>query len=159
MNLPTALTAAVAVLCFSACSPRKDASPQQQQPTELQQADYSIGSLHFFDLRATGGIHNGSAAAYVTIANTGSVPDTLVGASSPVCRTTEVHEMIDVDGVKTMRSADHLPIPPSGSVSLKPGGTHIMLMNLKKSLRKKDSVDVVLHFARSGNVPLRMLVR
>ncbi len=156
--MPTAVLLSLS-LCASCSQDKSEPTLQQEQIAQEKTPDYSMDSFRFYDLRVTGGIRNGSAAAYVTITNTGSTPDTLTGASSPACGITEIHEMVDVDGVKTMRSTGHLPVPPSGSAVLKPGGTHIMLMNLKESLHKNDSVDVVLHFAQKGNVTLRALVR
>lgn len=164
MNLTALAAVSSLVLCLTACTNNRDAAPrehaeQSAQPQQVEQPAHTAGSLQFSQMRATGGVKGGSAAAYVVVTNTQATPDTLVGASATVCNVTEVHEMIDVDGVKTMRAAERLEVPASGSLTLKPGGTHIMLMELHNSLRKLDTIDVVLHFARQGAVPLRVPVR
>ncbi|GFO81406.1 MAG: hypothetical protein A49_10330 [Methyloceanibacter sp.] len=72
-------------------------------------------------------------AAYMTIGNAGSADDVLAGVTSPQAARVEIHEtkMTD-DGVMTMRPlASGLAVPAGGSVSLKPGGAHVMVMGLE----------------------------
>ena len=68
----------------------------------------------------------------------------LVGASSPVAGVVEVHEMAIKDNVMTMRAVDALPLPAGKTVELKPGGYHVMLIDLVKPLAKGDTVPVTL---------------
>ena len=68
----------------------------------------------------------------------------LVGASSPVAGVTEVHEM-NMDGdVMRMRAVPALDLPAGKAVQLKPGGYHVMLMELKRALPKGASVPLTL---------------
>jgi copper(I)-binding protein len=69
----------------------------------------------------------------------------LVSASSPVAGIVEIHEM-SMDG-NTMRMRalkDGLPLPAGQTVELKPGGFHVMLLDLKQSLKAGDMVPVTL---------------
>lgn len=94
-----------------------------------------------------------AAGGFMTITNTGSTADALVGVASPVAGIGEVHEMKVEDGVMTMRPLeDGLAIPPGGVVVLEPGGYHIMLMDLKEPLVKGENVAVTLTFAKAGSV-------
>lgn len=93
------------------------------------------------------------AGGFMTITNTGTSGDTLVGVASPVAGIGEVHEMKVEDGVMTMRPLDGgLPIPAGGTVTLAPGGYHIMLVDLKAPLVKGEDVPVTLTFAKAGSV-------
>lgn len=68
----------------------------------------------------------------------------LVSASSPAAAIVEVHEMAMKDNVMTMRAVEVLPLPAGKTVELKPGGYHVMLINLAKPLSKGDTVPIRL---------------
>lgn len=70
----------------------------------------------------------------------------LVGASSPAAAITEVHEMKMDGAVMTMRPIARLDLPAGKSVKLAPGGYHVMLINLKQTLKKGDTVPLTLQF-------------
>jgi periplasmic copper chaperone A len=70
----------------------------------------------------------------------------LVSASSPVAGIVEIHEMAMEGGVMKMRAVPKLPLPAGKSVELKPGGYHVMLMDLKQPLKEGDTVPVTLAF-------------
>jgi copper(I)-binding protein len=94
-----------------------------------------------------------TAGGFLTIENAGASSDRLVGASSPIASRTEIHEMRMDDGVMVMRpAADGITIPAGGSVTLAPGGFHIMFMQLKNGLAEGDAVPVELNFERAGDI-------
>jgi hypothetical protein len=68
----------------------------------------------------------------------------LVGASSPVAGIVEIHEMAMVKDVMKMRAVDVLELPAGKTVELKPGGYHVMLMDLKGQLKDGDLVPLTL---------------
>ena len=70
----------------------------------------------------------------------------LVGATSPVAGITEVHEMKMVDNVMKMRAVPALDLPAGQAVELKPGGYHIMLLDLKQPVAQGASVPLTLVF-------------
>ena len=70
----------------------------------------------------------------------------LVGASSPVAGIAEVHEMKMEGDVMRMRALPVLDLPPGQTVQLKPGGYHLMLMDLKQPLPKDSTVPLTLRF-------------
>ncbi|MFO1142171.1 MAG: copper chaperone PCu(A)C [Amaricoccus sp.] len=99
------------------------------------------------------------AGGFLTITNKGMQADTLVGASSPVAGHMEVHEMALQDGVMKMRELpDGLPIPAGETVVLKPGGYHVMFMQLKQPLVEGRTVDVTLTFAKAGEVTIPLAI-
>jgi copper(I)-binding protein len=68
----------------------------------------------------------------------------LVEASSPVAGVVEVHEMTMEKDVMKMRAMKGLDLPAGKSVELKPGGYHVMLMDLKQQMKEGDTVPVTL---------------
>lgn len=77
----------------------------------------------------------------------------LVGVASPVAGVAEVHEMKMDGGVMTMRAvAGGLELPAGKAVELKPGGYHIMLMDLKAGLPKDTTVPLTLTFRNAKGV-------
>jgi periplasmic copper chaperone A len=68
----------------------------------------------------------------------------LVGASSPVAGVVEVHEMAMDGGVMKMRAVPSLALPAGKAVDLKPGGYHVMLMDLKAQVKTGDMVPLTL---------------
>lgn len=109
-------------------------------------------------LRAT---PNGAkvAGGYVTIRNTGSVPDTLTGAAVPFARSGEIHSMSMEGGVMKMAPVSGgLTVRPGETVELKPGGYHLMFEGLSGAPKAGDSVSGTLTFQRAGTVPVTFSV-
>jgi periplasmic copper chaperone A len=99
-------------------------------------------------------------AGYMTIVNKGTAADRLVSASSSAADKVEINEMSMQDNVMKMRElAGGLPIEAGKSVSLAPGGYHLMLMGLKAPLKQGDKVPVTLTFAKAGKVEVTLDVR
>ena len=70
----------------------------------------------------------------------------LVSAQSPAAGIVEIHEMAIVDNVMKMRQIPGLDLPAGKPVELKPGGYHVMLMDLKAPLKEGESVPLTLVF-------------
>lgn len=70
----------------------------------------------------------------------------LVGVSTPAAGVAEVHEMKMEGDTMRMRAVPGLDLPAGKTVELKPGGYHLMLMDLKQPLAKGTSVPVTLRF-------------
>jgi periplasmic copper chaperone A len=97
--------------------------------------------------------------AYVTIANTGSEADRLLGGSTAVASHVEVHEMKMDGNIMQMRKLkEGLAIPAGETVQLAPGGLHLMLMGLKQPLKEGEMLPVTLEFEKSGKVELEFMV-
>ena len=69
---------------------------------------------------------------------------TLLGADSPDAGIVEIHEMRMEGNTMRMRGVDKLELPAGQAVELKPGGYHVMLMDLKAPLKKGDTVAIKL---------------
>jgi len=68
----------------------------------------------------------------------------LVSASSPVAGMTELHRMTMENGVMRMRAVPGIDLPAGKPAQLKPGGFHLMLMNLKRQVKEGETVRITL---------------
>nr|WP_254774851.1 copper chaperone PCu(A)C [Polaromonas sp. YR568] len=80
----------------------------------------------------------------------------LVGVTTPVAGVAEVHEMKMVGDVMKMRALPLLDLPAGKKVELKPGGYHLMLMDLKAPLAKDSTIPVTLLFKDAKGVESRL---
>ncbi len=81
----------------------------------------------------------------------------LVAASSPVAGVTEVHEMkMEGDIMKMKAVAGGVVLPAGKTVELKPGGYHLMLMDLKAALPKDSTIPLTLVFKDAKGVESRL---
>jgi copper(I)-binding protein len=129
-------------------APFVSAQPLAQTPAKA----VTVGSLVIEQpwIRATPGGAK-VAGGYVRITNRGSDPDRLVGASIPLAARAEVHEMIREGEVMKMQPArGGIEIKPGQTVELKPGGYHLMFMNLKAGAKEGDAVTGSLSFEKAG---------
>ena len=76
----------------------------------------------------------------------------LVGVSSPVAGVAEVHEMRQQGDVMQMRAVPSLELPAGQTVELKPGGLHLILMDLKRAVAKDSRVPITLRFQDAQGV-------
>lgn len=97
--------------------------------------------------------------AYLTVTNHGAADDRLVSVTAPAGKRVQMHEMAEKDGVMTMRElSDGLPIPAGAAVTMAPAGMHLMLIGLTEPLVKGDTLEMVLHFEKAGDVPVRFAI-
>lgn len=100
------------------------------------------------------------AGGYVAVTNTGSAADRLLGGSSEIAGKVEIHEMSMNNGVMTMRGLpEGVELKPGAKVEMKPGGYHIMFMDLKRQLKEGEKVKGTLTFEKAGAVPVEFSVQ
>lgn len=87
-----------------------------------------------------------NSAAFMALKNNGGDGRSLVGAESPAADVVELHTHVNEGGVMKMRRIERIELPAGESVSLKPGGLHVMLIGLKQPLAEGDVVDVTLNY-------------
>jgi periplasmic copper chaperone A len=88
------------------------------------------------------------SSAYMELKSTQGA--TLVGASSPLAGSVELHEMRMEGDLMKMRLVPRLPLPAGKPVVLKPGGYHLMLYDLKQQLQEGTRVPIRLEFETAG---------
>jgi periplasmic copper chaperone A len=92
-----------------------------------------------------------TSAAYMKITNLGSAPLKLIGALSPIA--TRIEPMItnrqerNGQEIMGMQSVSNLEIPGGGTLVLKPGGDHLMIMGLRSHPKEGERVKLTLRFA------------
>ena len=123
----------------------------------------SVGNIeitHPFATPSLPGATTG-AAYFATLANTGSQPDKLVRAATPVAASVELHTMsVDAQGVMRMREVDGIALAPKASIRMRPGmGFHLMLVGLKQPLKEGATFPMSLQFERAGQIEVKVVVQ
>jgi copper(I)-binding protein len=123
--------------------------------------DYRIGAL---EVRAPWARATPPSAmaggGYLTIVNLGTTPDRLIAARSAASDKVEIHEMKMDGNVMRMRELEKgLEIPPGATVTLAPGGYHIMWMGLRAPLVEATTVPVTLVFEKAGSLDVPFSVQ
>ena len=96
---------------------------------------------------------------YMTITNTGSASDRLLGGSTDIASRFEIHEMSMDNSVMKMRMVSHgVELKPGQTVEFKPGGNHVMFVDLKQPLEKGGHVKATLQFEKAGKVDVDFTV-
>ncbi len=103
-----------------------------------------------FDAQKTSG-------AYMTLKS--DQPVSLVSASSPAAKIVEIHEMKMENNVMNMQAVSKIDIAPGKPVELKPGGYHVMLIDLVKPLSKGDVVPMTLEFKGADGKSTRQEIK
>ena len=98
-----------------------------------------------------------AGAAYVSLMAHGEA-DRLLGVSSPAAKMAALHKTVEADGVMKMEHVEALDIPADGMLEMKPGGYHIMLIDLAAPLETGQEFDIVLTFANAGEVTVTVVV-
>ncbi len=97
-----------------------------------------------------------ATGAFMTL--TAMEPVRLVGAASPVANVVEIHEMAMEGNVMRMRAIDALDVVPGRPVELRPGGYHVMLMDLKRTLKPGEKIPVELRFENKDKKTITLSV-
>ncbi|MBO9308831.1 MAG: copper chaperone PCu(A)C [Chloroflexi bacterium] len=102
----------------------------------------------------------GVSAAYMKIENKGSQADVLIAAETDVAGLVELHETVVENNMAKMKPlAEGISLPPGVVTELKPGGLHIMLMQMKRELKAGDSITLTLIFKSGKRVTFDLPVR
>ncbi len=100
-----------------------------------------------------------TSAGFLTMMNKGTVDHKLVAAESPVTGMVELHTHINDNGVMRMRPVKEMPVPAGGTTELRPGGLHLMLMQLKRPLKAGEKIDITLVFEDGSKKQIQAEVR
>lgn len=132
-----------------------EAAPTKPAP-KLGEAQAGSISISGASVRETA---NDVTALYMTIKTTGT-GDRLVSVTTPISPMAQLHETVMVSGAMKMQEvAGGIAVPPAGEVALKPGGFHVMVMNLTAPLKLDQTVQFELTFEKAGKVSLTAPVK
>jgi copper(I)-binding protein len=99
-----------------------------------------------------------NGAAYLIVRNSGSQPDRIVSFAAPVAGHAMAHETTQENDILRMHEAGPLTVPPGGTLEMKPGGKHIMLMDLKGSLSPGQKFPLTVTFEKAGSIQVPVKV-
>lgn len=106
---------------------------------------------------ARASIPNG--AVFMKLINEGTQDDVLLSAESEVAEAVELHESkMDENEVMQMSPVPNIPVPAGETVTLEPGGLHVMLMGLKEELAAGDKFSLTLNFEEAGSQTIEVEV-
>ncbi len=100
-----------------------------------------------------------NSAVYFLLRNEGGETDRLTGGETDAAAAVQIHQSRIVNDVMRMQRVDGLDIPAGDAVELRPGGLHIMLSGLTRSLVEGEEIDLTLHFRRSGELVVTVPIR
>jgi copper(I)-binding protein len=100
-----------------------------------------------------------NTAFYFKAINYSDKADILLSVKSDVAKMIQMHETFNQNGMMGMRQVKSIPIQAKAMLEFKPGGYHVMVMNLKKDLKKGDSAEFTLHFKYGGNITVKAPVK
>lgn len=99
------------------------------------------------------------AGGYMTLVNTGADADRLVAVSTPAAGRVELHEMAVENGIMRMRPlAQGIAIPAGETVTLAPGGLHVMFLDLAGPLTEGKRFSGQLVFEKAGTIDVEFAV-
>lgn len=97
--------------------------------------------------------------AFMVLVNTSDADRAAVSAESSVAGTVELHTHIQDGGVMRMRQVEKIDVPAGGMMELKPGGFHLMIIDLKESLEIGQMVDIKLNFDDGSSTEIQAEVK
>lgn len=100
-----------------------------------------------------------NGAGYLVITNQGDQPMALISAESDSADRIELHTIVREGGVAKMREVKEVPVPANGSVTLKPGGYHVMFIGLNAPFKTGQTVPVTLNFANGQSTDITFNVK
>ena len=99
-----------------------------------------------------------AGGGYVRIENRAATADRLISARSPAAERVEIHAMSMEGDVMRMRQIDGIDLPAGRAVELKPGGLHLMFMELKAPLQAGTRFPLTLRFEKAGELAVTVAV-
>lgn len=99
-----------------------------------------------------------TAIGYMTIKNNGNTAERLIGGSVDVADRFQLHSMTMENGIAKMRELSDIEIKPGQTIEFKPGGSHVMFVNLKHPLSKGERISGTLVFKRAGKLQIEYSV-
>ncbi|MCS6774814.1 MAG: copper chaperone PCu(A)C [Thermoflexales bacterium] len=165
MKLIAGLATALALVACAAPPPAAPAPSGQSnivvkdawaRPAKAGMMHAGHGDMNKPDTAASGPV----SAAYMVIENTGTAADRLIAAEGDVAEKIELHQTKSKDGMMVMEMVQGgIEIPAGGSVVLKPGDYHIMLIGVKQDLSVGKKFTLNLKFQSGKSVPVELTVR
>ena len=92
------------------------------------------------------------AAGYMTIRNKAASADKLLSVTSSGAARVETHVTIKDGDIVRMREVKGYDVPANGMLELKPGGSHLMFVDIKRPFKDGEAIPATLRFEKAGEV-------
>lgn len=146
------LAAAVATLALAGCS--RESATDAQTTAPVTDAAVTVSDPWIAQPASD------TSAMFGTVSNSGSETVNITGGSAPGVGMVQVHEFVSDGNTETMQEVSGgLPVPAGGSVELKPGSYHVMLMDVTQQWAVGDEVTVTLDLSNGETVEVAAPVR
>ena len=145
-----------ALLILANCKTESQDEPSTQT-TAIQQLESD--TLVVREAWTRPGAAGGNSAAYLTILNGRAATDTLLSIQTNAAKKAEIHRSFSDGDMAGMKPAGPLPIAPDSVLQLKPGGLHIMIIQLNRPLADGDSIRLDLQFTGAGKTSVTAPVK
>jgi len=96
-------------------------------------------------------------AIYGVLTNTGDEQLEVAAISTPVARSAEIHQSIEIDGLMRMREITPFFVPAGETVVLQPGSKHIMLMGIQAALKQGESFPLKLRLSNGDILDVEIM--
>ena len=136
---------------LAACGP--SAEPQVEVPPPALTSHLSVTEAW-----ARNADSGAMTAVYLTVANTGMVPDTLTRVLSDAAEEVGLHMSMEQNGTMNMAQLRTLPVPAEDSLLFRPLGAHVMLTRLKRQFVDGDTLSLTLEFVSGKSIEVRAVV-
>lgn len=131
--------------------------PASAPPSAATEASAGISIVDAWAAPTPSGVD--IAAGYLSITNGTAADDVLVGVSTPRATRSDIHEMSGENGVMRMRAVPRLTIPAGQTVTLGPGGLHLMFTGLDHPFTAGENIPLRLSFEHAGVRDITLSVR
>ncbi len=154
---------AFALLTLTACHSSKSKFSQTQvetasvHETTIERSTNAVDVkliLKDYVMRAPAGV-NTNTAAYLTVVNKGNVADRLTGVSCACAASATLHTTTTVNGMMQMDEVPGFDIPAGGTLTLAPGGNHIMISGLTDHPKDGDAETLTFTFVKAGTITVK----
>ena len=116
--------------------------------------EFQVGNININHPYVRFAVSTGPAAGYMTIINTGEENDKLIKIETQIAASSEFHMTNIYNSQVTMERVNFIELPAQKARSLKPGGYHIMFMDLNTELKVGKNIDAKLFFEKSGEIEI-----
>ena len=127
-------------------------------PLSSQAATYRLGKLEAGQPWSRPAVAGTNGVGYVTLTNRGTAADALVRIESPLAARVEMHRSTMTGNVMSMQKQATVALPAGGEVVFGPGGYHLMLIGLTRTLKAGDEIPATLTFASGATVKIAFAV-
>jgi copper(I)-binding protein len=98
------------------------------------------------------------AAGYMVMRNKAAAADRLVSVASPAAARVETHVTVRDGDIMRMREVKGFDLAPNGSFELKPGGAHLMFVDIRNPFKEGERIPATLKFEKAGEVQVEFQV-